>query len=211
MAREFISADYEEILEARIRLGDVLPANHLARFVVGIIGGLDMHTIYAGYSERGGAAYAPEMLLGLLVYGYASGLFSSRKIERATYESVPFIYIAGGKHPDHDTINTFRRRFLEELKELFVQVLLLAQGMNVLHLGTISLDGVHPGDMGHALVANAFISTINSFYKSSIPLIDLSEYTSTVFVPPAGASAPLGWAQGLGRTFREMTRLPVFH
>ena len=78
---------------------------------------------------------------GLLVYGYATGVYSSRKLERATYEMVPFIFLAGGQHPDHDTINSFRSHFLEEVKELFVQVLLIAQAMNVLRLGNISLDG----------------------------------------------------------------------
>jgi len=81
------------------------------------------------------------VLLGLLLYGYATGVFSSRKIERATYEAVPFRFIAGNLHPDHDTLATFRRTFLPELKELFVQVLLLAQETGVLKLGTISLDG----------------------------------------------------------------------
>src|SRR5947199_8884811 len=75
----------------------------------------------------GGAPYAPEVLLGLLFYGYATGVFSSRKIERATYEAVPFRFIAGNLHPDHDTLATFRRTFLLELKDLFVQVLLLAK------------------------------------------------------------------------------------
>jgi hypothetical protein len=79
--------------------------------------------------------------LGLLLYGYATGVFSSRKIERATYEAVPFRFIAGNLHPDHDTLATFRRTFLPDLKELFVQVLLLAQEAGVLKLGTISLDG----------------------------------------------------------------------
>jgi transposase len=141
MAREFITPDYEEMLDARVRLGDVLPPNHLARYVVEIIGQLDLKPLYAHYADKGGVAYAPEMLLGLVVYGYATGVFSVRKLERATYESVPFIYIAGGKHPDHDTINTFRSRFLDELKELFVQVLLMAQAMDVLQMGNISLDG----------------------------------------------------------------------
>ena len=68
----------------------------------------------------------PRMLLGLLLYGYATGVFSSRKIERATYESVAFRFITGNVHPDHDTLAAFRRAFLPELKDLFVQVLLLA-------------------------------------------------------------------------------------
>jgi len=80
-------------------------------------------------------------LLALILYGYATGVFSSRKIERATYESVPFRYIAGNRHPDHDTIAVFRRTFLPDLKALFVQVLLLAQEAGVLTMGTISLDG----------------------------------------------------------------------
>ena len=141
MSRNFISADYEAVLDVKIRLGDVLAADHLAHFVVSIIKQLDLKGIYAGYSEQGGAAYAPELLLGLLIYGYATGVFSSRKIERATYEVVPFIFIAGGKHPDHDTINNFRSHFLSEVKELFVQVLLIAQAMNILRLGNISVDG----------------------------------------------------------------------
>jgi hypothetical protein len=81
------------------------------------------------------------VLLGLLLYAYATGVFSSRKIERVTYEAVPFRFIAGNLHPDHDTLATFRHMFLPELKDLFVQVLLLAQEAGVLTLGTISLDG----------------------------------------------------------------------
>jgi hypothetical protein len=77
----------------------------------------------------------------LLFYGYATGVFSSRQIEAKTYSSIPFYFIAGGMHPDHDTINSFRQDFLVELKELFVQILLLAQAAGVLELGNISLDG----------------------------------------------------------------------
>ncbi len=102
---------------------------------------LDLSALYAHYGPRGGEPYAPEMLLGLLLYGYATGTFSSRKIERATYEAIPFRFISGNLHPDHDTLATFRRTFLPELKDLFVQVLLLAQEAGVLKLGTISLDG----------------------------------------------------------------------
>ena len=68
-------------------------------------------------------------------------MFSSRQIEAKTYSSIPFYFIAGGLHPDHDTINTFRQDFLVELKELFVQILLIAQAAGVLELGNISLDG----------------------------------------------------------------------
>jgi transposase len=133
--------NYEQTLDLTVRLGDCLPANHLARFVVDSVAQLDLSALYARYGTRGGAPYAPEVLLGLLLYGYATGVFSTRKIERATYETVPFRFIAGNLHPDHDTLATFRHTFLQDLKEIFVQVLLLAQEAGVLKLGTISLDG----------------------------------------------------------------------
>ena len=76
-----------------------------------------------------------------MFYGYATGTFSARKIERATYESMPFHFLAGGLHPDHDTIANFRKTFLQELKDLFVYILLYAQEIGVLTLGNISLDG----------------------------------------------------------------------
>jgi hypothetical protein len=81
------------------------------------------------------------MLLGLLFYGYATGVFSSRRIEKATYESVPFMFLAGGLHPDHDTIANFRKTFLAQIAGLFVQVLVIAHEMGVLKLGRISVDG----------------------------------------------------------------------
>jgi len=141
MKRTFKTVDYDQALDLTVRLGDCLPPDHLVRFVVDSVALLDLSALYARYGPRGGEPYAPEVLLGLLLYGYATGVFSSRKIERATYEAVPFRFIAGNLHPDHDTLATFRRTFLQELKDLFVQVLLLAQEAGVLKLGTISLDG----------------------------------------------------------------------
>ena len=141
MSRKFKTPDYEATLSTPIRLGDALPAEHLARFVVDIISQLDLSKIYAGYAERGGEAIAPEVLLGLLFYGYATGAFSSRKIEKATYENLGFRYVAGGLHPDHDTIANFRKTFLAELEDLFVQILMLAKLAGKLKLGNLSLDG----------------------------------------------------------------------
>jgi transposase len=86
------------------------------------------------YRGSGSASYHPRMLLGLLVYGYATGVFSSRKLERATYNSVAFRFIAANDHPDHDTIAAFRRRFLKDIQKLFVDVLGLAREMGVLNL-----------------------------------------------------------------------------
>ena len=141
MPRQFKTPDYETALNQTITLRDALPVNHLARFIVDVIAQLDLSRIYAGYAPLGGVAFAPELLLGLLFYGYATGVFSSRKIERATYENIPFRFIASGLHPDHDTIANFRKTFLAESQELFVQILLLAQEVGVFKLGNISIDG----------------------------------------------------------------------
>jgi len=141
MARKFTTVDYEEILDLQVSLRDVLPFDHLARFVVRVVAQLDLSSIYSQYSALGAPPYAPEILLALLFYGYATGVFSSRKIEKATYESIPFRFIAGNLHPDHDTIADFRKTFLPKIQELFAQILLLAQEEGKLELGNISLDG----------------------------------------------------------------------
>jgi transposase len=141
MTRKFKTPNYEQTLDLQISLREVLPPDHLARFIVDVVAQLDLSEIYQQYSEQGAPPYAPEVLLGLLFYGYATGVFSSRKIERATYEVIPFRFIAGDMHPDHDTVANFRQQFLAELKELFVQILLIAQAMGHLQLGNVSLDG----------------------------------------------------------------------
>ena len=141
MARQFKTVDYAKALKQTVTIEECLPADHLAHFIVTVIALLDLVAIYLRYAPRGGEPYAPEILLGLLLYGYATGVFSSRKIERATYESIPFRFIAGGWHPDHDTIANFRKTFLPQIAVLFVQVLLIAKVAGVLKLGNISLDG----------------------------------------------------------------------
>ena len=95
---------------------DWLPERHLARFIVEVIETLDLRVMSRSYRGAGSAAYHPAVLLGILVYGYATGVFSSRKLERATYDSVAFRFIAANQHPDHDTITTFRRRFFKEIE-----------------------------------------------------------------------------------------------
>jgi transposase len=141
MSRKFITPDYDTTLNSTVVLGEAIPATHLARFIVDMIGQLDLSQIYARYGARGGEALAPEVLLALLFYGYATGVFSSRRIEKATYDNLAFRFVAGGLHPDHDTIAHFRKTFLVELEELFVQILLLAKLAGVLKLGNLSLDG----------------------------------------------------------------------
>jgi len=79
--------------------------------------------------------------VALLFYGYATGVFSSRKLEKATADSIAFRYICANTNPDHDTIASFRKRFLKELAPLFVEILLVAEAMGLLKLGNVSLDG----------------------------------------------------------------------
>lgn len=141
MSRKFKQADYETTANTPIRLGEALPANHLARFVVDVVAQIDLEPIYKKYKAVGGVAIAPPVLLSLLFYGYATGKFSSRKIEKATYEDLGFRYVAGGVHPDHDTIAHFRKTFLPELQGLFVEILLLAKLAGILKVGNLSLDG----------------------------------------------------------------------
>ena len=102
--------------------------------------------------------------MALLVYGYATGVFSSRKIERQSYDSVAFRFIAAGSHPDHDTIATFRRRFLPEIEALFMQVLELAHEMKLLKLGTVCLDGtkIHANASKHSALSHGHIERIET-------------------------------------------------
>jgi transposase len=186
MKRTFKTVDYDQALDLTVRLGDCLPPDHLARFVVDSVAQLDLSALYARYGTRGGEPYAPEVLLGLLLYGYATGVFSSRKIERATYEAVPFRFIAGNLHPDHDTLATFRRTFLPELKDLFVQVLLLAQEAGVLKLGTISLDGtkIHADASKHNAVSYKRLLEVEAQLRSEVEeLFTLSEQSEQPEVP----------------------------
>jgi transposase len=122
-------------------LGDWLPENHLARFVVDIVDKLDFSRIYNEYKGVGSTAYDPRMLLGLLFYGYSTGVFSSRKIESSTYDSVAFRFVAGNHYPDHDTISVFRKRFLSEIKVWFKEILLIGKELGLVKLGNIYIDG----------------------------------------------------------------------
>lgn len=122
-------------------LQDWLPEKHLARFVVDIVDGLDLSELESCYGGGGKQAYHPAILRALLFYGYATGVFSSRKLEQATHDSVAFRFITADTHLDHDTIATFRKRFLKELEGLFVQMLVMVKVMGLFKLGHVSLDG----------------------------------------------------------------------
>lgn len=169
-----------------------LPQRHLARFVVEVIDGLDLSELAKAYRGSGSASYHPAVLLGLMVYGYATKTFSSRAIERATYDSVAFRFIAGNEHPDHDTIATFRKRFLPQIQALFVEVLRLARTMGMLKLGTVALDGtkVHANASRHSALSYGHAKKIEKQLKKEVQqLLRLAERADGVNTPD-GMSIP---------------------
>lgn len=163
-----------------------LPNDHLARFVVEVIDRLDLEDLVKQYAGRGSAAHHPAVLLGLLIYGYASGVHSSRKIERATYDSVAFRFVAANTHPDHDTLATFRRRFLKEVEALFVQVLVLAREMKLLKLGHIALDGtkINANASKHKALSWAHANRIEAQLRQEVQtLLALAEKSDRKAIP----------------------------
>jgi transposase len=141
MSGKFQAIDRDTAYLLPPSLQDWLPERHLARFVVDIVDRLDLRELESCYGGGGKSPYHPALLLALVFYGYATGVFSSRKLEQATYDSVAFRFITGDRHPDHDTIAIFRKRFLKELEGLFVQLLVLAKVAGLFRLGNVSLDG----------------------------------------------------------------------
>jgi transposase len=139
----FLSYEPGQLLLLPPDLRDWLEEGHLAYFLLDVVETLDLSEIYASYDgSRGGRpGFDPRLLVGLLVYGYCVGVRSSRKIEKATYESVPFRVLAANQHPDHATIAEFRRRHLEALSRLFLQVLRLCEKAGLVRLGHVALDG----------------------------------------------------------------------
>ena len=186
-----------------------LPERHLARFVVEVIDQLDLSSMVKSYRGSGSASYHPSLLLGLLVYGYATGVFSSRKLERATYDSVAFRFIAVNDHPDHDTIATFRRRrrerkgrrrFLPQIEGLFVQILVLARTAGMLQLGTVALDGtkVHANASRHSALSYGHACKIEAQLKAEVAeLMALAEAADGADVPD-GMSVPAPEARERG-------------
>ncbi len=144
MGQNFIPDTVDQTLLFPPSLHDWLPEGHLARFLLEVVSALDLSAIYTSYEEkdgRGQAAYAPEMMVRLLLYGYARGVYSSRKIQTRTFEDVAFRYLSGDQHPDHATIAEFRKRHLEALSGLFTQALRLCSEAGLVKLGHVSIDG----------------------------------------------------------------------
>jgi len=188
----FIQADRKTDYLLPPSLDDWLNEDHLARFVVEVVDQLDLSNLTRQYAGRGSKAHHPATLLAILVYGYATGVFSGRRLERATYDSVAFRYIAAGTHPDHDTLATFRRRFLDELAGLFVQVLELAKEMKLLKLGTVCLDGtkIHANASRHSALSHGHIEKLEVQLKAEVQNLFAQAESADQANVPDGVSLP---------------------
>ena len=124
-------------------LREWVPADDMVHFVIEAVNGLRLSTLKVNVKGTGSRQYPPKMMLALVIYCYANGIFSSRRIERATYRDIAVRYLTADTHPDHDTICTFRRENFEAVTEAFVGVLALARALGVLKVGTVSVDGTH--------------------------------------------------------------------
>ena len=143
MAARFVTVDYDTPLMLPPNLRDWVPADHLAHFILDAVEEMNLSQVRVNERGTGSEQYPPRMLLALLLYCYATGVFGSRRIEQATTDSVPVRMICGDTHPDHDTICTFRRENTALLQESFVRVLELAQALEFLQVGqiTVAVDG----------------------------------------------------------------------
>ena len=115
--------------------------DHFVNFIIDALNGFDLSQASINHWGTGSAQDPPRMLLGLLIYGYATGRFSSREIERATHSDVAMRYLSGDLHPDHDTICTFRVKNEPLMKQTFTSILLLAKELKLLKVGNVSIDG----------------------------------------------------------------------
>ena len=171
---------------------DWLPKDHLARFVVDIVDQLDLSALSRQYRGTGSDPYHPTVMLGLLIYGYATGVYSSRRIETATHESIAFRYIAANQQPDHDSLCTFRKRFVKELSALFVQVLVIARQMKLLKLGTIALDGtkVHANASRHSALSYGHAQKIEAQLEAEVKELFARAEAADQEPLPKGMSIP---------------------
>lgn len=182
----FIVADRKTDYLLPPSVDDWLNEDHLARYIVEVVDQLDLSRLTRQYAGRGSKAHHPATLLSILIYGYCTGVFSSRKLERATYDSVAFRYLAAGTHPDHDTLATFRRRFLGEFSELFVQVLELAREMKLLKLGNVCLDGtkMQANASRHSALSHGHIEKLETQLQAEVQeLLTLAESADQSAVP----------------------------
>src|SRR4029450_8105000 len=149
MALRLLSIDRKTAYLLPPDMRDWVPENDLVHFLIEALEMLDLSAAKVNERGSGSEQYPPGMMLLLLIYCYAQGIFSSRKIEQATYLNVAVRYLCANTHPDHDTIATFRRENLTLLRSVFVQVLQLAKEAGLVKLGAVSIDGTKMGAATH--------------------------------------------------------------
>ncbi len=138
---KFIQADRNRPFLLPPDLRDWIPEDGLAHFVIEAVERVDLNHFKINTQGTGDAQYHPQLMLALLICCYANGIFSSRRIERATYRDIGVRFVAANLHPDHDTLCKFRRENFEAISESFLQVLLLARESKLLRVGLVSVDG----------------------------------------------------------------------
>jgi transposase len=141
MSIRFVNVDRDQRLLLSVDLREWIPKDDLVHFVIEAVEVMDIRSFKVNVRGTGSAQYPPRMMLSLLIYCYANGIFSSRRIERATYRDIAVRYLTGDTHPDHDTICTFRRENFSAVADCFVRVLELARELKLLKVGTVSVDG----------------------------------------------------------------------
>jgi len=180
-------------------LRECLPEGHLVYFLLDIVGELDLSEIYVSYDgSRGGRpGFDPRLMVCLLLYGYCVGVVSSRKIEKATYESVPFRVLSADQHPDHDTIAEFRQRHLGALSRLFLQVLRLCQQAGLVKLGHVALDGTK-------MRANASKHKAMSYGRMKEKIVELEVQVQELLAEAEAVDAAEDVRYGKGRGGDEL-------
>ena len=145
MATRYVNVDRRTPMLLPVDMREWVPEDDMVHFVIAAVEQRDLRLAEVNLRGSGSEQYPPSMMTALLIYCYAHGIFSSRKIERATYRDIAVRYLSGDTHPDHDTIATFRRRNGELFAQCFVEVLEMAEQIRVLKVGTVSIDGTKMG------------------------------------------------------------------
>lgn len=187
MPARFVNIDRETPLLLPPDMRAWLPKDHMAHLIMDAVESLDLSSAKVNERGSGSEAYPPAMMLGLLIYCYATGTFGSRKIEKLTYENVAVRVLCGDHHPDHDSICTFRRKNRELLQSSFTQVLELAAHLKVLKVGdvTLALDGTK-------VLANASKHSAVSYGHACQQMMRLEEQVEELLAKAEAAdSAPL--------------------
>lgn len=209
MAQRFLDVDRATPYLLPPSVDEWIEAKHLARFVVDVVDQLDLSALERRYSGRGKKAYHPSVLVAVLFYGYATGVYASRALERASDDSVAFRYLCANRHPDHDTLAEFRKSFRSELSALFVQILGVAQQMGLLKVGQVALDGTkikanasaHKAlSWKHALKLEAHLTAEVAELLKKAERADASNLPDGLAPQDAARQSALRPAQARGRT-----------